>query len=213
MTPAQASLLQRWGRKIGVEVDDDAVERLANYVSLLTVWNARTRLTGERDPDVLIEKHLPDCLAPACFVRGAMRVADVGSGPGLPGIVLAAVGREASVLLVESRRRPASFLREVVRSLGLANAEVVEDRWESWAGSHPGSLGVVTGRAVRLEMLLEQAAAVLAPGGLIVGMQSQRSGRPGLEAAAAEYGVELTEIRAYTLPSGEARQLTVFARR
>jgi len=213
MTAAQASLLQRWGRQFGVEIDDSAVERLGKFVSLLVVWNRRIRLTGERDPGVLIEKHLPDCLAAACFVRGGMRVGDVGSGPGLPGVVLASVVPQASMRLIESRRRAASFLREVVRTLPLPNAQVEEDRWEAWADAHPGSLDLVTGRAIRLELLLDGATTALAPNGLVVGMQSQHPSKIELDALAEQHGVTLVETRDYTLPSGEPRQLVLFARR
>jgi 16S rRNA G527 N7-methylase RsmG len=116
------------------------------------------------------------------------------------------------VTLIESRRRPASFLREVARSVPLPNVEVVEDRWELWAGRHPRSLDLVTGRAIRLEVLLEPAATVLAPGGRVVGMQSQRVGGHELSDVAARYGLGLVETRAYELPSGEPRQLVVFGR-
>jgi 16S rRNA (guanine527-N7)-methyltransferase len=210
MTGAQTSMLQRWGRHFGVEVDASAIARLATFVSLLDVWNRRIRLTGERDPAVIVEKHLPDCLAVAGFVRPGMRVADVGSGAGLPGVVVASVIPEASMRLVESRRRPASFLRELVRTLPLPHVEVVEDRWESWAGDHPQSLDLVTGRAIRLDVLLGQAVTVLAPGGRVVGMQSQHPGQDELEALAARYDVRLVKARAYELPSGEPRQMAIF---
>jgi len=125
--------------------------------------------------------------------------------------VLASVIDGPSISLIESRRKPISFLREVARTLPLPSVRVVEGRWEEWAAANPGSLDVVTGRALRLDVLLAQARTVLRPGGIVVGMQSQRPSDSDLERLAAQHDVSLVETRSYLLPSGEKRQLAVFS--
>lgn len=211
MTSAQADLLRRWGAKIGLGLDDSVLARLNQFLALLEVWNHRIRLTGERTTEVLLEKHVPDCLTAAPYIADGSDVVDVGSGAGFPGVVLACAVPAVTVRLVESRRRPASFLREVARTVALPNIAVVEQRWEDWAPPNPGSADVVTGRAVRLDTLLEHSCTVLRPGGVVVGMQSQRPSDAELRALGSARGMKLVETREYVLPSGEGRQLTVFS--
>lgn len=212
MTPDQLDLLRRWGSQMGARIDDQAIERLERYVALLDTWNRRIRLTGERDIDVVVEKHLPDCLTLAPFLEGEVRAVDVGTGAGFPGAVVACVSPGATITLVESRRRPASFLREASRDVPLPNVLVVEDRWEDWASRSPASVDLVTGRAIRLEILLAQADLVLKPGGVVVGMQSVKPSRAELATLAQSYRLWFVEAREYELPSGEPRQLVVFGR-
>jgi len=209
MTPAQADLLRRWGDQIGVDVGKEALARLDEFLALLEVWNRRIRLTGERDTELLLAKHVPDCLSAGPFLVGRSRVADVGSGAGFPGIVLASVLNAPSFNLIESRRKPVSFLREIVRRLALAHVTVIEGRWEEWATANPASLDVVTGRAIRLDIVLGQARAVLKPGGIVVGMQSQGPSPDDIGRLAAAHRLSLRETRSYVLPSGERRQLAV----
>ena len=119
MTPAEVGLLRTAARTLGVDVGHDALERLVRFLDLLAVWNRRIHLTGQRDLASLIRAHAIDSLAPAPHLPSTGLVVDVGSGAGFPGIVLGCLRPDLQFVLIESRRRRASFLREAIRALDL----------------------------------------------------------------------------------------------
>ena len=111
-------------------------ERLIDYLALLNRWNSVYNLTAVREPDAMLVHHLLDSLAivPPLAARGPFRsVVDVGSGGGLPGVVLAIVWPEAVVHLVEPIGKKAAFLRQCASELGMAGLRVHATRVESLA--------------------------------------------------------------------------------
>jgi 16S rRNA (guanine527-N7)-methyltransferase len=126
-------------------------------------------------------------------VRDAGRVADLGSGGGFPGLVLAIALPEAHVALVESVGRKAAFLAGATERLGLANVEVIGARAEAW----PAGLGaqdVVTGRALAaLPVLVEYAAPLLAVGGQLVAWKGRIEDPEAADGAAAAAALGMSE--------------------
>jgi 16S rRNA (guanine527-N7)-methyltransferase len=110
-------------------------------------------------------------------LQTAARVADLGSGAGLPGLVLAACRPEARFDLIESLGRKCEFLREAAGRMGLANVTIVCDRSEDWASSHGReAYDAVTARAVGpLATLAELASPLLRDGGALVAWKGARS--------------------------------------
>jgi 16S rRNA (guanine527-N7)-methyltransferase len=147
---------------------------LLDYLALLERWNGTYNLTAVREPADMVPRHLLDSLAIAPFVHGST-LADLGSGPGLPGIPLAIAFPDRRVLLVEANGKKARFLREAVRRLSLANVEVVEARAE---GANPVErVPCVVARAVAaLPELVQLAAHWLAADGELLAMKG-----PGYE--------------------------------
>ena len=134
-------------------------DRLAAYLTLLERWNRVHNLTGITDVEQMIERHLTESLALRGFLRGR-RIADVGSGAGLPGIPLAIVEPQRSFTLIESRAKRASFLRHVQGELALANVTVENIRVEDLRGTAP--FDTVLARAVAaLPGLVELTAHLL----------------------------------------------------
>ncbi|MER3546171.1 MAG: 16S rRNA (guanine(527)-N(7))-methyltransferase RsmG [Rhodanobacteraceae bacterium] len=119
---------------LGLQLPAGAIERLLDYLDLLTRWNATYNLTAVREPAQMVTRHLLDSLAVLPFVQGET-LADLGSGAGLPGIPLAIVRPELAVTLVDSNGKKARFLREVLRALPLPNAKVVQARAQELDGS------------------------------------------------------------------------------
>ncbi|MBC7988528.1 MAG: 16S rRNA (guanine(527)-N(7))-methyltransferase RsmG, partial [Luteimonas sp.] len=119
---------------------------LLAYLTLLDRWNKTYNLTAIRDPREMVGKHLLDSLAMLPFVREVTTLADLGTGPGLPGIPLAIALPSLQVTLVESNGKKARFLREAVRMLALGNARVAESRAEALA--EPGAYAAITARAL-----------------------------------------------------------------
>ncbi|HET7842601.1 MAG TPA: 16S rRNA (guanine(527)-N(7))-methyltransferase RsmG [Xanthomonadales bacterium] len=176
-------------RALGLALTDAQHDALLDYLALLARWNATYNLTAIRDIDEMLAKHVLDSLAIAKHVR-EQRIADLGTGAGLPGIPLAIADPSLTVALVESNGKKARFLREAQRRLALANVEVREARAES---GRPGQVDAVVARALAaLPDLAALAAHWLSPGGTLYAMKGPghedelRTLGPGWAPAATE---------------------------
>lgn len=142
---------------------------LLAYLALLVRWNRTYNLTAIRDPREMVTRHLLDSLAMAAHVESG-RLADLGTGPGLPGIPLAIAHPRLQVTLVESNGKKARFLREAVRQLELDNARVAESRAE--ALDEPGAFDNLTARAMdTLAGIIRVGGHLLRPGGQLLAMK------------------------------------------
>jgi 16S rRNA (guanine527-N7)-methyltransferase len=144
---------------------------LQAYGEALYRWAGAMSLVARGDRDYLATRHFVPALrvAPLLAALPCREVVDIGSGAGLPGIPLALSLPDSRFWLVESRRRRASFLRHMVRVVGLANVTVVLSRFESWRP--PSAADCLVTRAVRLTPeLLHAAARVLAPHGALLAL-------------------------------------------
>ena len=106
-------------------------QRLLQYLALIVKWNQVHNLTAVREPEKMLTQHLLDSLAVVPHISGP-RVADVGSGAGLPGIPLALAQPDWSVVLIESNHKKAAFLQQVRIELKLENIEIVTERVEHY---------------------------------------------------------------------------------
>ena len=143
--------------------------------------------TAIRDPVAAADAHVADALVGLDLelVRCARRIADLGSGAGFPGLVLAAALPHAQVALVEANRRKCAFLERAVAEMQLANVTVIPERAESWAHGRVGH-DLVTARALApLAVLVEYAAPLLAAGGALVAWKGRRDPAAEADGAAA----------------------------
>lgn len=144
-------LLVRGAAQLGLAMDAAGVERLLVYLADLMKWSRRVNLVARDTPETqVVETHFLDSLTLLPFLDGAgeVHLLDVGSGAGFPGLALACVRPDARFTLCEPRQKRVSFLRHVVRTLGLANVEVVADRVEAQASAWQGRFTHITSRAV-----------------------------------------------------------------
>jgi len=179
------------------ELPADAVPALDALLELLAA--DPTAPTTIVDPATAADAHVADALVGLELdaIRGARRIADLGSGAGFPGLVLAAALPAARVALVEASSRKCAFLERAVAGMGLSNVEVVASRAESWAAGM-GSCDLVTARAVApLNVLVEYAAPLLAADGALVAWRGRRGAQEEADgdAAAAAMGLALREVR------------------
>jgi 16S rRNA (guanine527-N7)-methyltransferase len=181
---------------------------LLAYLALLDRWNRTYNLTAIRDPREMVGKHLLDSLAMHPYLA-AGSLADLGTGAGLPGIPLALAKPALQVTLVESNGKKARFLREAVRTLGLANARVAESRAEVL--NEPGAYDVITARALAtLPLIIELGGHLLKPGGRLLAM---KGAVPDDEIASLPAGWRLEHVRPLTVPGLAAeRHLVVVGR-
>ena len=145
------------------------------YVRLLAEYD-KANVIGTRDETEILHRHVLDSLSCLLFgpVREAARIADIGSGGGLPGVPLAISVTDAQVTLVESVAKKARFLHFVVEELGLRNVQVVNRRVEETGrqGDHRAMYDICTFRAVsKLPVLAEYGLPLLRPQGYVLAMK------------------------------------------
>lgn len=148
-------------------------QRFNRYLDLLLVWNRVQRLTGLLSTAEIVRKLFQDSLLFLCLLpQGPIVMADIGAGAGIPGVPLRIVRPDISLTLIESRRRPVSFLASLSRELDLSGTEVLEGRAEDLVRQSPslvGSFDVVVARAVgSLTELIPTAVRYLRNGGVFI---------------------------------------------
>ncbi len=120
---------------LGLDLDEPTQQKLLDYLALLQKWNKVHNLTAVRDPEEMVTLHLLDSLAVLPYVKRG-RLLDVGSGAGLPGIVLALANPDLSVSTLDSVGKKASFMRQAKAELGIANLEVIGGRVETYKSEY-----------------------------------------------------------------------------
>jgi 16S rRNA (guanine527-N7)-methyltransferase len=169
MTPQAA--LDRGLGELQLALATDARARLVDYMNLLVKWNRTYNLTAIREPLAMIGHHLLDSLAvaPHLPLAAGGRLADAGSGAGLPGIPLAIARPDWQVVLAEASQKKCAFLRQAVIELGLSNVEVHEGRVEAWRPQ--ARFDVVISRAfAALADFIAACRHLLAPTGTLAAM-------------------------------------------
>lgn len=147
----------------------DRLAQAVEYVGLLADTGIAHGLIGPREAPRLWDRHVLNCAVIAQMIPPAARVADIGSGAGLPGIALAIARPDLTVTLIEPMARRASWLRRAIAELGLAGVTVLEGRAEN-AARH--EVDVVTARAVAsIDKLAAWGLPLLGPGGLILALK------------------------------------------
>ena len=208
--PDTGGELTRGALELGIRLSSEQRAAFDTYVETLLFWASRLSLTGAGTAAEVVRRHILDSLSVARYAEPGRRLADLGSGAGFPGVPLAITCPRAAVVLIESRRKRANFLREATRRCGLSNVEVLEERAEEVAARHPGSFDLVVSRAVwPLVGFLRLCRLLLRPGGLAVAMKGAK-GRSEISAAP---GFSEPEVVSYRLPGGVERVLVVYRRR
>jgi 16S rRNA (guanine527-N7)-methyltransferase len=127
----QAELLAAGIAEMGLDVTAKTQHKLLAYLALLQKWNKVYNLTAVRDPLAIVILHLLDSLSVLPYVK-AKSLLDVGSGGGLPGIVLAICQPAMQVTTIDTVQKKAIFMRQVKGELGLDNLQVVHARVEKF---------------------------------------------------------------------------------
>ncbi len=170
---------QLWRSDVGTRVGAEARDLLRSYAGLLYHWSGRLNLVSRGDRGRLATKHLLPALALVALVRELphQEILDLGSGAGLPGIPLRIMLPGTSFILVESRRRRASFLREVIRRLELDRVEVVNLRIEQMP---PRTVDLVVSRAAMPpdEVLMRTRPHLRAGGHVLTSLGPEGGGPP-----------------------------------
>jgi 16S rRNA (guanine527-N7)-methyltransferase len=153
-----------------LDVSPAQQQKLMDYLALMFKWNAVYNLTSLRDPMQMVTHHLLDSLAAVPAFAAARNVLDVGSGGGLPGIVLAIVRPDMKVSMIDTVHKKTAFLTQVKAELGLANVTVYTARVEQLQVSD--KFDVITSRAFAdLSDFVNWSSHLLADGGRYIALK------------------------------------------
>lgn len=202
--------------ELGISLDDAAVTRFDRYAACLVETNKVVNLTRITEPDEIIVKHFIDSLAVCkyCNIENGMKVCDVGTGAGFPGVPLLIAHPDLKMTLMDSTRKKLDFIRAAVGELDL-RAEFAPMRAEEAARTDRfrEQFDVVTARAVsQLNSLCEYCVPLVKTGGRFVSLKGRISDdekESGIRAA-AKLGARLEENVKYVLPDGSEREMLIF---
>lgn len=211
--------MRRALREAGLSLPEATIAKLVEYGEAVLAANVRANLTAASSWEELVDYHILDCLVGISLVpwKDVGIAVDLGSGGGLPGLVLAVAVPGVRVRLVEARQKKASFLRWCADRLGLDNVEVVAARAEDLgrAAGWRGTAQRVVARAVApLAVLVEYALPLLVVGGWLLAWKGPRLAGE-LEAARealAELRGTVVADHGYRLAGGRERRLLVVAK-
>ncbi|MBI9074145.1 MAG: 16S rRNA (guanine(527)-N(7))-methyltransferase RsmG [Desulfatibacillum sp.] len=222
MTPLEAGsppwtdLVFQGARGFGLSPDKASLDKCAVFARLLAQANQRVNLTSIRDPREMAVKHFADSLAPLSHIPMGANVADIGSGAGFPGLVMAIFRPDIQVASIETIRKKANFQRHAALELGLANVKIYNIRAENWGveGEEGTLFDVVVCRALSdLPSILAWAAPILRPDGRIIAMKGRKGSEELADLKGLEYGGKTyaAKVIDYTLPIENApRSLIIF---
>ncbi len=208
----QLSALEQIATRLGLALTAAQAHTLLAYVRLLQRWNATYNLTSVRDADQMLVQHLADCLAAVAPLRKhaggvPLRLLDVGSGAGLPGVVIATTLPDIDVTCVDTVGKKTAFVRQAAAELRLPNLHAEHARVERLRAA---PFDVVTSRAfASLTNFVELTRGQLAPTGVWMAMKGRH---PGDEIAALPADIAVFHVEQLTVPGLGAERCLVWMR-
>jgi 16S rRNA (guanine527-N7)-methyltransferase len=198
---------------IGLALAPEQIASLDAYLNLLQRWNSVYNLTAVRDPVQMLVQHIADSLAivPALVRHAAgrpLRVLDVGSGGGLPGVVLAIAQPNFQVTCIDTVGKKAAFIRQVAAELRLANLRAEHGRVEARASTSPADL-IVSRAFASLADFTRLSRASLAADGAWCAMKGKH---PGPEIAELPADIEVFHVEQLQVPGLDAERCLVWMR-
>ncbi|WP_426390969.1 16S rRNA (guanine(527)-N(7))-methyltransferase RsmG [Variovorax sp. R-27] len=208
---AQIDTLRAGAAAMGVALSDLQGEQLLAYGTLMLKWNKVYNLTALRDPASVLTHHLLDSLAAVAPLQrewaGKGKLLDVGSGGGLPGVVIAIMRPDLEVSCLDAVAKKAAFVQQVAAELELTNLRGLHARVESLVGSYE----VISSRAfASLPDFFNGSMNLLAPGGVWLAMKGKV---PTDELAALPKDVAVFHVEQLTVPGLDAERCIVWARK
>lgn len=217
MAPPLEGELRSGAQALGLQLSDTQVAQLLSYAALIQKWGGVYNLTALRSPSEILTHHLLDSLAVVPHLRRIVECAaqwpvspsllDVGSGAGLPGVVISITSPDMKVDCVDTVAKKAAFIQQVAATLKLPNLRGLHGRVEKLAGEYD----VVTSRAfASLHDFVELSSSVLAPQGSWLALKGKN---PADEIAQLPSGVEVFHVEQLHVPGLNAERCLIWLRR
>ena len=215
MSAALQERLRTGVQSLGLVLDDARLAKLLDFMGLLQKWNKVYNLTAVRNPEEMLTHHLLDSLAAVAPLRrhlagqggaAGLRLLDVGSGGGLPGVVFAICCPGLDVSCVDTVAKKAAFIQQAAATLGLSNLHGIHARVEALAGP----FDVVSCRAfASLADFTAWSRQLLAPQSVWLAMKGRH---PQDEIAALPAGVQVFHVEQLVVPGLDAERCIVWMR-
>ena len=201
-----ADVLKQGIKDLKLDLADDQVEKLLDYLALLNKWNSVYNLTSVREPMQMVTLHLLDSLAAVSAFAGAKNVLDVGAGGGLPGMVLAISRPDMKVSMIDTVHKKTAFLNQVKAELGLSNVTVYTKRVEQLEVKT--KFDVITSRAFAdLSDFVNWSGHLLQEGGRFIALKGTA---PEEERERLPKPWKVQKLEPLTVPGLEAERHLVF---
>lgn len=199
----------RGAKALSLSMTDQQAGLLTRYVQLLVKWNKAYNLTAIREPREMVERHIVDSLSIVPHITGS-NLLDVGSGPGLPGIVLAIMFPEKQFTTLDSNGKKTRFMSQAKMELKLENLTVANARCESYKAERP--FDAITSRAFSsLEDMVAGTKHLLSPEGVYLAMKGLYP-EEELKDLTNRFGTELVGCKPLNVPGTEGERHLVILR-
>lgn len=190
--------------KLGIIVDDEKLNKLDQFYHLLIEWNEKINLTTIIEEESVYLKHFYDSLTlyRDIDLNKPIKICDVGSGAGFPGIVLKIFFPSIDITLIDSLNKRIIYLNDIIDKLKLSNIKAVHSRMEDYSKNHEEEFDYITARAVsQLPILCEISVKALKIGGSLVFMKANcEEELLGIEKKIDKLGLKLKEVDKFVLP-------------
>ncbi|MFZ6871469.1 16S rRNA (guanine(527)-N(7))-methyltransferase RsmG [Undibacterium sp. Di27W] len=195
--------------ELTLDLNNDQIDNMIAYLSLLSKWNSVYNLTAIRDPKEMVRQHLLDSLSAAPAFKDAKNILDVGAGGGLPGMMLAITYPQAKVSMIDTVSKKTAFLTQAKTELGLKNVTVHTGRVEALQVKE--AFDVITSRAFsELANFVNWSGHLLADGGQFIAMKGVE---PKQEIDSLPAGWHVDKLQALTVPGLQAERHLVFIKK
>jgi 16S rRNA (guanine527-N7)-methyltransferase len=195
---------------LSLPVDEAAVARLIRFAELLGTWSKKVNLTAIKDPREVAEKHVLDSLVLLPALAGRKTLLDIGSGAGIPGVVVACARTDLQVTCCDSVGKKVAFVKTVAAELDLTVRGVaVRAAGRPEKEGLPVAESVVSRALSDPERWVELGARYVAPGGQLLAMLGKGMERQHLEALGLAHGLALIGVDQFELPFSRAARAVV----
>ena len=193
--------------QIGINLNEEQIEKFMKYKDMLKEWNEKVNLTAITKDEEIVLKHFADSLTIEKYIPANCKMIDVGTGAGFPGIPLGIVREDINVVLLDSLKKRINFLSEVKKELSLNNINIVEGRAEDIAKTNDNreKYDIVTARAVAsLNVLAEYCIPFIKIGGIFICMKGSNIDEiKEAKNAIQILGGELIDVKKVILPDSD----------
>lgn len=169
-----AEKMREHGNEIEILLEEKQINQFYTYMNLLLEWNEKINLTAITNPEEIILKHFIDSMTIAKYIDKNLRLIDVGTGAGFPGIPLKIIREDIEITLLDSLNKRVNFLNEVINQLGLTKIQTIHSRVEDFGQDkkYREKFDCATSRAVaNLATLAEYLMPLVKSNGVCISMK------------------------------------------
>ena len=177
---------------LGIENQDNLIDKLLIYINLLVKWNQTYNLTAITEESHIITHHLLDCLSVIKIIK-AKNILDVGSGAGLPGLILALYFPDKEITMVDKVGKKTAFIQQVIGEFSLNNAKVLNSRVEDMKNYRDYD-GIISRAFSDMETMIKLTSNLLLEEGSWYGMKSKKSKANEMAAIKYPYHVDKIDV-------------------